>query len=96
MADSISFPLSKYHLAQLAQIKTRSERAQIEFNAAQDALNQVITAVIGATHDPVQFQDGWTVEQKDEAIVCTPKELAKQQLLQDIGPDGVSEAAATS
>lgn len=82
--------------------RQRVQAMQQEFNAVRQIqdqrLSDTVTAILAAEIDPASVQ-GWDIRLGPDGatIVCTPPaEEQKPRLVKDIGPDGVSEAAATS
>lgn len=91
----ITVQLSSYQQHRVAMM-------QQEFQAVRQIqdqrLSDTVTAMLAHDIDPASVQ-GWDIRLGPDGstIVCTPPaEEQKPRLVKDIGPDGVSEAAATS
>ncbi len=91
MSEPITIPLTVHHQRRFAEI--RSQQAIL---TAQ--LNEAVTAIVGVTHDPADLlATGHSVHLSPDGqslVIVAPTPTAPT-LVKDIGPDGVSESAAT-
>ncbi len=91
MTDAITIPLTVHHQKRFGEI--RSQQALL---TAQ--LNEAVTAIVGVTHDPAELMaSGHSVQLSPDgkSLLIVASEMLNPALVKDIGPDGVSDSAAT-
>lgn len=96
MPDPIRIPLPAFHQARLASINNGLLNAQQAVAVEQARREELLSAVVGMTQNASGLaKEGWTAGIDGDCIVLTPPTPPVPQLVPDIGPDGVSDAAAT-
>ncbi len=95
MTDPIRIPLSTHQQALFAGFKAQGAQLDAQVTALNARLSAAVESLIAGVVDPKTIQD-WSIQYDGPEIVCAPPLPAKPALVPDIGPDGVSEAAATA
>lgn len=95
MSDPIHVSLPAFHQARLATLAAELLKAEHAVALERARRDELLSSVVGMEHDANALAgEGWTAAVVGSEVVLTPPVAQTPQLVPDIGPSGVSEAAA--